>query len=112
MKYKCTPKFIEAIRNLKLAEPKISGLEAMKRLHITHVSRTLVQRVMYNRYMPDDKYWSKLALPGKTKSWVRHVEIAQNRKPSIDCACLCPTCGFGYDRMDEALDCCKRVKEA
>jgi len=126
---------VTAIRAMKLANPKMSAKTIRDTLGLK-CGYTKVYYIMYNLEQYDPTYdpiptstarrtvnynaerQARKQLQQFRKSQVekppQHVirEIKPKRKPSIECACLCPTCGFGYDRMDEALKCCERMKEA
>jgi hypothetical protein len=113
------PETVLAIRACKTAHPAWGGMMVKRDLNLPY-SPQYIGRIMYNQALIDPNYTpvppgSALCGNSKAKAWSdsRNTQnTGRKRKPSIECACLCPTCGFGYDTMREALDCCKRVKEA
>jgi len=120
------------IRAMKLANPKMAAKNIREALNLK-CGITKIYYTMYNLIKYDPNYHPVLTSTARrnanydadrqAKHAVRQFRYLQThpptykarkpkRKPSIECACLCSTCGMGYDRMDEALDCCRRALDA
>jgi len=108
---KFSPEHIAEIRAFVLAHPGVR-LPQVKEAMGLKMSRKTLNYIVNNFHYYDPSYTPPKLQIGKLPRARTAHEVQARRKPSIECACLCPTCGFGFDRMDEALDCCKRVKEA
>jgi hypothetical protein len=118
MRWLATQEFADKVRALKLKEPPISAPEIIKRLHLK-CSNTLVQRIIYNKYLPDAEYWERLPASGKTRMFTRNAwteaSSGRRRLPSDECRFRCPVCGMGYPMQGkepfgsqaEADMCCK-----